>query len=302
MLKTLCEIPAPSGGEEKLKEFIISELKDSIDLYFEDSFGNLIFVKKGSGDKKICIECALDEPFLMVSAANDNKIRYTAPPHIKASYFEDKTVIFPDGETALIKSDKKDEKKDSLLHELYTESKEKVKTGECVCLEPCYKEIADTVFSFNLKYKLPILVLMNVIKKVKKPAEEIFFVFSVQSCLAARGVRALMQSGISFDKAISVGCIDEEKENPCLIVKEKSCVLSKSVRECIEAASLNAGITLDKVLTEENFYMKTYLSEGFGAPCGLLCIPSKKGETAFLKSAEMTEKILALICIKGDEL
>ena len=37
MLKTLCEIPAPSGEEEKLKEFIISELKDSIDLYFEDS-------------------------------------------------------------------------------------------------------------------------------------------------------------------------------------------------------------------------------------------------------------------------
>lgn len=293
MIKKLCEIPSPSGDEEKMKEFIVNELSRFADLYFEDSFGNLIFVKKGEGaSERICIECGMDECFLMVSDAEE-KISFTAPPHIKASVFSEKNICFADGSSALIKSEKEENIKAA---DLYAEpDSRKRRTGEYACLLPCFKKDEDKFSAENLRYKIPIYVLINGLKTIKKNKAELYFVFSVQKCLASRGVKALMQSGIDFDKAVSVSCIDENADGVLVMAKEKSCVLSPKIRKEIMQLTEKNNIPASLGFTEENFYMKTYLAEGRGTPCALICIPCTDN-TVMIKDIKVAEKLITAVC------
>ena len=104
MLKKLCEISSPASGEEKIKEFIINELKDYTDSYYTDSFGNLVFLKEGKGEKTV-IECGIDEPFIMVCESDEDTLRFTATPHFKADIFSDKKMVNKDGLVYEVSSD-----------------------------------------------------------------------------------------------------------------------------------------------------------------------------------------------------
>ncbi len=68
-LKKLCEFNAPSGAEDGLRDYIISEIKDYCKINTDNS-GNIIAFKKGNkaSAKKIMIDAHLDEVGLIVSA------------------------------------------------------------------------------------------------------------------------------------------------------------------------------------------------------------------------------------------
>ena len=293
MIKRICEIASPSGGEERLKEFIVNELENFTDLYFEDTFGNLVFIKKGKG-KRICIECGIDEPFLMVAESYDEKLRFSAPPHIKASDFANKDVCFCDQISCLVESEKEEDIKFCHLFSSYEGAKN---TGECVTLLPYFKRDEKTFSAFNIIYKTPVYVLINAIKTIKENTDELYFIFSVQKCLANRGVRALMQSGIEFDKAICIACISEKEEGVSIIAKEKSCIPTPEIRKELLYLARENNISLKVSLVEDNFNMKTYLTEGKGVPCGLICIPCTENSVS-ISDIKTAEKLIAALCEK----
>ncbi len=68
LLNRLCEIDAPSGAEDNLREFIINEIKDYCE-YYTDASGNIIAHKKGdkAPTKKIMVDAHLDEIGIIVS-------------------------------------------------------------------------------------------------------------------------------------------------------------------------------------------------------------------------------------------
>ena len=290
MIKNLCEIPSPSGEEKNIKEFIRNELKDFTDSYYEDVFGNLIFIKHGRG-KRICIECGIDEQFLMINQNSNNVLRFSAPNFIKASDFVDKTVLFKDKTQCVITS----EVSEGIKHcHLFASAKSK-SVGESATLLPCFFEDDENYKAFNIKYKAPVGVLINGIKALKKNTNEIYFVFSVQKILSNRGVRALMQSGIEFDKAICIACVDDSEKGVAVVVKEQSAVITPEVKNELLYIAKSKGIPVRLMLTDENFNMKTYLAEGYGAPCGLICIPCADNSVNKndIKSAE---KLIVAMC------
>jgi len=293
MIKRICEIPSPSGGEERLKEFIVNELENFTDLYFEDTFGNLIFIKKGE-EKRVCVECGIDEPFLMVAESDNENLRFSAPPHIKASDFADKDVCFADQSSCLVESEKEEDIKFCHLFASFEGEKE---TGECVTLLPYFKRNEKTFSAFNIRYKTPLYVLINAIKSIKENTNELYFVFSVQKCLANRGVRALMQSGIEFDKAICISCISEKEEGVSIIAKEKSCIPTPEIRKELLSLARENEISVRVGITEDNFNMKTYLTEGLGAPCGLICIPCTENSVS-VNDIKTAEKLITALCEK----
>ncbi len=69
-LKKLCEFNAPSGNENGIREFIISEIKDFCE-YKTDNMGNIIAFKKGKNktDKKIMVDAHMDEVGIIISGA-----------------------------------------------------------------------------------------------------------------------------------------------------------------------------------------------------------------------------------------
>ena len=58
MLKTLTEIWGVSGHETLVSDYIISQIRGHADEITRDSIGNLIALKRGSGENKKKIMCA----------------------------------------------------------------------------------------------------------------------------------------------------------------------------------------------------------------------------------------------------
>lgn len=73
-LKALCELHGASGNEERVKDFIKSQLADRSDEVLEDGIGNLVLVKKGTGKipKKLMLLAHTDEVGLMVTNIEDD--------------------------------------------------------------------------------------------------------------------------------------------------------------------------------------------------------------------------------------
>lgn len=77
--KDLVEAPSPSGFEQPAQEVYRNFVKDIADEYKTDVHGNVIALKKGSGDLRFMIVGHADEIGLMVKYIDDNGfIRFTA--------------------------------------------------------------------------------------------------------------------------------------------------------------------------------------------------------------------------------
>ncbi len=271
MIKNLCEIPSPAGEEHKIKKVIIDELKSFTDSYYEDTFGNLIFIKK-SNEKRICIECGIDEAFLTVSEAVENNLRFTVSGFINASDFADKEAYFDDKSICLIKSDTRENRQ---VEHLFAKAETERNPGESVTLVPHFQEDDGKYTAFNIKYKAPAYALINAIKNIKQNTNEVYFVFSVVKCFANRGVKALLQSGIEFDKAVCISCADDTEDGVLIVAKEQSAILTPDIKEELFNIAKKTGISARLSLRSDNFNMKTYLTDGCGTPCGLICIPHR---------------------------
>ena len=68
LLNTLCNIDAPSGNEEALRQFILKEISDYCDANV-DKMGNIIAFKKGKNTPKykVLLDAHLDEVGVIIT-------------------------------------------------------------------------------------------------------------------------------------------------------------------------------------------------------------------------------------------
>lgn len=79
LVKTLCDIEGVSGDEEKVREFILNDIKDYVSDINVDSIGNLTCLKKGKKvpNKKIMICGHMDEVgFIIKSISDDGYLKF----------------------------------------------------------------------------------------------------------------------------------------------------------------------------------------------------------------------------------
>ncbi len=72
LLKKLCEIPSPSGYENKIRETLISEIEPYADEIWVDPMGNLVAKKNGQGEGKVMVAAHMDEIGLMINNIGKN--------------------------------------------------------------------------------------------------------------------------------------------------------------------------------------------------------------------------------------
>ena len=104
ILNMLCSIDAPSGNEDKLREFIISQIHDFA-TYNVDKKGNLIVYKKGvnKSTKKILIDAHMDEVGIIVTCpTSDGFLKFKALGGIEPSVLLGSKVRFENGAIGLI--------------------------------------------------------------------------------------------------------------------------------------------------------------------------------------------------------
>ncbi len=220
LLKKLCEEYGASGHEERVRDLIISEVKDYCDEVKIDNIGNLI-CRIGSGKPVYMFDAHMDEIGFVVKYIDEHGFIYFVPVggFWPPTVINQRVVIL--GEkmvTGIIGSkpphimDEEEMKRPLKLKDFFIDvgasSREEVekmgiRVGDPIVWKSTFEEIGDNFVSKSLDNRIGVLVLIEMIKSLKNFNGTAYFVFSVQEEVGLKGARVAAYN-ISPDISISV--------------------------------------------------------------------------------------------------
>ena len=199
MLKDIMCTPSISGREEAVSAKIRSYIEPLVDECYSDALGNLIAVKKGTGEnkKKIMLCAHMDEIGFLVTFIEDSGYIRIAPVgginFLAASFNEVVSengvpgVLVPQGRVAAgeLGADKvyidigaKNKK----------EAERKVKIGDFFVVRPYAKKMCGTrLMGRPFDDRIACAILIEIAKKLESPKNDVYYVFSVQEEVGCRG-------------------------------------------------------------------------------------------------------------------
>lgn len=203
LIKTLTQIDGISGDENKVREFIINEIKDYCE-YKTDPLGNLLVFKKGKNktSKKLMLDAHMDEVGLIItSITSEGFLKFNTVGGIDTATLMFKKVRI-NGEISGIISGKpihllsKEEAKtlpktDSLYIDIGAECKDEaeklVSVGDSAVVCGGFEQIGDKILSKALDDRIGCAILIKLIKEYD--TYDFFASFSVQEELGLRGAK-----------------------------------------------------------------------------------------------------------------
>ncbi len=209
LLQSLSEAPGVPGREERVREIISAHAKKLFDTITVDPMGTLIATKKAASKsaKRVLIACHIDEigfyvkhvddrGFLRLNAAGgfDTRNLLARRVLVQASTGGDIVgLLNPGGRPIHIAKDE-DKKKIPEIGEFMVdlclpaaEVKKKVRIGDPVTLIAPFQQIGECVTGKCLDNRVAGFVVLEAMKKVKKPKYEICFAATVQEEVGCRG-------------------------------------------------------------------------------------------------------------------
>jgi endoglucanase len=228
LLRRLTTISAPSGREEPIRSFIAAEIEDYCDEVNVDPLGNLIAHKRG-GDCKIQFAAHMDEIGIIVTSIDDKGfLRFGNIGGISPHRLFAQRVRFKDGAIGVIGAEKVDDPKKLTLEKLYIdigaaseeEAKTKVAVGEIAAFDRDFADLGQRVVAKALDNRAGCAVLIEALKRVAKPQNDLYCTFTVQEEVGLRGART-SAFGIEPDLgiALDVTATGDTPEAPKLAMK-----------------------------------------------------------------------------------
>ncbi len=321
LLKKLMYTPGVSGREDKIRELIENEVKPYADEITTDNMGNLIVRKKGEG-KKIMLCAHMDEIGFFVTHIGSDGLLSVAPiggvKLLSASYSEvvsekgvygvlvpTVTKAIPAGDEVKIDIGAKDKK----------QAERKASVGDSFMVKPSIRRL------LNNKYvgrpfddRVGCLALIEALKQIKSPKNDLYFVFSVQEEVGGRGSYPATYS-IKPDIAIAVDvtCEGDKPASPKMTVSlGKGCAIK--IKDSSMICNGELVQKMREIATEENIkYQDEILLSGGtdganmqitagGSVAGVISIPTAFIHTSVemidIKDVEASIKLLTHLCNK----
>ena len=219
LLKRLCDAFGVSGYEREVRETIKEEIKNLADEILVDDLGNIIALKKGHGEnkKRIMASAHMDEiGFQVIKIDDKGFIIVRALGGIPLVPTIMNRVIFRNGVQGIV-SNSVDVDAVKNIKKLYidigAESKEEaekyVKIGDLASYVGEYVELkGNNVTSKALDDRAGCYILIEALKKMNNPYNDVYCVFSVQEEVGLRGAtvaanRIKPEIGIALDVTIA---------------------------------------------------------------------------------------------------
>lgn len=304
-LKELIKIHGVSGREGSVAAAIAEKIGPYVDEVSTDALGNLIALKKGRAkDKKKHMLCAhMDEIGFIVTYIEENGFLRIAPiggiRFIPAAYVP---VIFENGLRGVLAPEEDLEKKEDYQATRFyidigakdkKDAEKRVKIGDCAVIEPSLVRLAGArIAARPIDDRLGCAILVDIAKKLDKPKDDVYFVFSVQEEVGLRGSKTAAFA-IEPDDALVfdvTGTGDVPGSKPMAVSLGKGTAIKIKDSSVICDAELVAHL---KMLAEENKipYQMEILTYGgtdtasiqsarLGAKVGALSIPTRNIHTA----------------------
>lgn len=211
LIKKLTEAYGPSGRESEIRSIIRAEIKGRCDYISEDPLGNLIggLKQKTKAGRRILVSAHMDEIGLIVSHIDSRGFARFAPVGgINPLYAIGGRVRFASGQAGVIGSDRRNgEKEYPKLEHLYldlgADSREAcpVKVGDVAVFERPLVEAGGRLVAKALDDRIGVAVLIEALRRLKRSAHEVLFVFTVQEEVGLRGART---SAFGLDPEIGI--------------------------------------------------------------------------------------------------
>ncbi|AEX86233.1 peptidase family protein [Marinitoga piezophila KA3] len=331
LIKKLTEITSPSGREDKIREAIIEEIKDYVDEIDVDKLGNLIAIKKGTGDKTILFDAHMDEIGLVVTHITDDGFLRIEPvggvnPRVLIGAMVQFNgyvgVVGFEGETVEEYSKNQTNLTFDVLYvdlgfKSREEAEEKTPIGTFGTYYAHFNDLGDKVVSKSLDDRIGCVALIETIKKLDKPENNVIFVFSVQEEVGLIGASV---AGFNYDvdMAIAVDVTassDTPKyfkrismkldEGPTIKVKDSATVSDRVVVEHLKKIAKKENIKHQmEVLIFGGTNAAGYQLTKSGIPSGTISIPTRYIHTPheMVSMFDVEETVKFLVALANNSL
>lgn len=221
LLTKVCEIPGAPGFEQKIREFVIDQIKDCVDEYRTDAMGNVIAIKKGNNDKSVMVAAHMDEISFIVTHIDDNGfIKFHTLGGFDGKTLTAQRVIIHGKEDVFGVLGTKP------IHVLTPEEKSKapkttdffidtglpadkvkelINIGDPITRERSLIEMGDCVNAKSIDNRVSVFILIEALRELKDVVVpyDIYGVFTVQEEVGLRGAMTA-SSGIDPDFGIAL--------------------------------------------------------------------------------------------------
>jgi endoglucanase len=220
LLNELTQAFGVSGYEREIREVIKEAVKGYADEITVDALGNLIILKKGSGENKVKIMTAshMDEIGFQVMKIEDKgfiKVRGLGGIPVGATVMN--RVKFRNGTRGIVSNTVKIDEIKNDIKKLYidigAQSKEEalkyIQVGDVASYDGEYLELKENnVVAKALDDRIGCYIAIEALKKLENPYNDVYFVFTVQEEVGLRGATVAAERikpdlGIALDVTVA---------------------------------------------------------------------------------------------------
>ncbi|MBC8062724.1 MAG: hypothetical protein H7Y18_18990 [Clostridiaceae bacterium] len=312
LFKKLINAFAVCGREEERAIVIKDFLTEKNIKFVEDKMGNIL-VKLGEGNEKLMITTHMDSIGLLATHIEEEGfIRAEKIGVFNSENFAYSAIKFKNGGRAKVSMGKKEEIFVDSGFSSRDEVLKKIKEGDSIAFLSELIETNGRLIGHDLEASFGCFILLNLINQSSELNRETYFVFSVQHQEGGRGARSaafeinpdyaiILQGEEAGDRINGTGNI-KLGAGPILSIMNKGLILHHNMKELVEAAALQAKITLQYSVSKGNSDGGVVHKERGGVKTGVISIPiryiSTPSEMVALKDVETITQLLKSIVIK----
>jgi len=211
LLKTLVEIPAPSGYESQVRNQIREWIEPLVDEMRVDSLGNLVAVRKQTDAPRLMLVAHMDEIGLMVTHVDQQGFaRFVALGGVMPIHCVGGRVRFLNGVQGVIGVEKNPTSSEippleKMFIDVGASSAEDcpIRIGDVAVFDRSFVDLGKRVVSKAMDDRVGVAVLIEALRRIEKSAFEMYFVFSVQEEVGVRGA-TVAAFGVEPDLGLAI--------------------------------------------------------------------------------------------------
>lgn len=325
LLRQLTAAFGVSGEEEEIRALIRREAEPYVDEMREDALGNLIVHRRGEG-RRLMFAAHMDSIGIMVHHIDGKGfLRFQPVGGLEAAPLCQMPVKFKNGTMGVISVNEDKAEKQMSLSDLFVdigagsreEAEKLVALGDTAAFAMPLLTMGDKVLSPYLDNRAGCFVLLEALKRIRRPACDLYFVFSVQEEVGCRGAKtAAWTIAPEVAVAVDVTCPDDVPgavhdgttimgKGAALKVMDRSVIASPGLLRQMEEAAGRAGIPVQRdILKCGGTDAGSMQTAGPGAVTGGISIPCRythaPTELASQTDIEACVRLVQAMC-EGEE-
>ncbi len=318
LLRRLTETYGPSGHEETIRATIRSEIEDLTDEIRIDALGNLIALKKGSGQgHKVMVTAHMDEIGIIVTHIDEKGfLRFAPIGGVRLLALLGNRAVFAEGIVGTfglekLESPEKVPGLDKFYLDVGATSKDSapVGVGDAASFLRSFIDGGDRLVAKAFDDRVGCAVLIQAMRELKESPHDVYFVFTTQEEVGLRGA-ITSAYGLEPDLALAVdvtGTGDTPEahtmavslgDGPAVKVKDRGMLAHPAVKELlIKAAEANDIPYQLEILERGTTDAMAMQVSRQGVPAGVISIPCRYIHTPseMVDYGDVTEAVKLLI-------